>query len=145
MPVDVQMRIVHKIKLPKIDFRQLFASGRVQRAITGGIIDNVLKQKQADGSPLKRNALSTLDRKRRLGQPLLSLVDRQRRFLNANNWKSDLRKDSLLIQATGELAKLIKYVGQKGYVGYVGISSVVGIVIRKLVKEEIERIMKSAK
>lgn len=145
MVAKVKMVRVKGLKLPRVDFRDLFRSGDVQRAITAGIIDNVLKQKQADGSRLKRNAPSTLDRKRRQARPLLSLVDKKRRFVNASNWKTTTRKNVLRIRATGHLAQLIKYVGEMGYTGYIGVSATVLRVIKKIIKDDIKRILKKAK
>lgn len=51
------------------------------KVIAASILDNVQKQKQADGSALRSNRPSTIERKIRLGQRPMSLVDQGHRLV----------------------------------------------------------------
>ena len=81
---------------------------RVSKVAERSIISNIVNRKQADGSPIKRNAQSTLDRKRRLQRGSRSLVDDpiSHRFIQKGKDRTD-RSPSLkpaLQQATRVLS-----------------------------------------
>ena len=119
-------------------------------AIVGeGIVDNIERQQQADGRALKRNARSTMERKRRLGRALLSLIDKQRRFVKkrGRSWKVlGFTKTSVEVgPATQELSRLSKFVQKKGYTGWLGSSARTQKKQLKIIRAELKRIFDRAR
>ena len=114
-----------------------------------GVVDNILQQRQANGSGIKRNAQSTSDRKALLGRPLKSLIDEpsRHRFIQGNRGSfrfgltgtGTVRK--LRIRpATDELRAISRHVQEKGYVGWFGIhretaAAVLDVVSRWIVEK----------
>lgn len=59
--------------------------GKAGKVIRASILDNIKQQRQADGSPLKSNSPRTIERKIRLGQRPLSLVDQGHRLVKGGD------------------------------------------------------------
>lgn len=147
--VDIKIERVVKAEIPSIKFPKPFWSN-VAKIIEGSILDNLRKQQQADGSALKKNARTTLLRKQALGRRLLSLVDKEHRFVkgNAASWKP-LKflggKGVEVGPATGELKRLSIFVQKKGYTGWMGLNKEALSALKALARKEIKRILKKKK
>lgn len=135
------MGIVIKKKYELGDIR--FAPKELEqfcKVIEGSILDNIQKQKQANGQQLKKNARSTQIRKRLAGRRPLSLVDEKHRFVKGNkqSWATEVvngGKSILVRPATGELKSLMLSVQQMGYVGWFGVSERGKLLMRNLLKK----------
>ncbi len=135
---------------------------QVGKAIEDSILQNIDRQKQADGSALQRNAPSTLAVKARWGRGSKSLVDDDHRFVGkgGSSWTILERKTGgrgiVVGPASLELAILSRQLqsgrfgkGMKAgktrrYTGWMGINKKAWAAIRKLVRKEIERLIKKA-
>jgi len=136
----VKVTIVREqaIKLPamKLDKPVLDDIGQ---AINDTIVDNILRQKQADGSNLRRNRPGTQEIKRKLGIPQLSLIFKDRRFIQRDSFEWRYEHDGLLVEPrTSELKDLVESVQEKGYTGWFGISDKGVKKIKSLVQEWIK-------
>ena len=78
--MQVQIRRKRIATLPALNLSEDFWD-KVGKIAVGSIIDNIVSQKQEDGSPLKSNAASTKRRKANEGRPPLSLIDDNRSFV----------------------------------------------------------------
>ena len=133
-----------KAKLPALRI-PMPVMRKVGKVAEGSILDNIKKQRQADGSPLKENAPSTQERKRRLRRPLLSLVDELHRFVQGNrgswHWYPTKKGEQTLVvitPATAELRRLVRYVQDKGYTGWFAVSKKGEAGIRKIFRDWIK-------
>ena len=70
---------------------------KVGKAITTDIRRNIIKQKQADGSPLQVNKESTQKRKRAAGRPLRSLIDVERRLVRAGAFVATVLRNGVSV------------------------------------------------
>lgn len=128
-----QLPLIRSIPRPVLD--------EIGQVAAGAIIDNVLQQRQADGTRLKTNAPSTRERKRREGKPLLSLVDELHRFIQkgVGSWGIvrylPAGRGIVVGAMTEELRRLVRYVGAAGYTGFIGLRpkhrAAIGAVIRR--------------
>lgn len=137
--MQVKLRRKKKAEIPTIKL-PMKTKKLVASAVEGGIIDNIISQKQADGSPLKRNQKKTRDRKAKAGRPGLSLVDKMRRFVKGRKQSWDFKtttKGVIIKAATSELRNLMRYVQENGYVGWFGISEKARAAIKAAVRKEI--------
>jgi hypothetical protein len=98
---------------------------KIAKVILGDVLNNIKQQKQADGSPLRRNRPSTTRRKEAEGKPPLSLVDEEHRFVKPANWDCSWNDKNLTI-APGDrggsppLKELNESVQLADYVGWFG-------------------------
>ena len=82
----VQPKVVRerRAELPPLKLERALLE-RMGKVAEGAIIENILRQKQADGRPLQRNKPSTRDRKIKQGRlyhgKVKSLIDEKRRFV----------------------------------------------------------------
>lgn len=125
----------------------------------GNILDNINTQRQGDGSPIKANAPSTLERKRRLGRGTRSLIDEFHRFVRGNKgswrWKATTKGQLAAVEITPTtvargrgsrrraLSDLVRWVQEKGYVGWFALSDdgrdAIRDVFRKWIRREFRR------
>lgn len=77
--------------------------------VADGIRENVLAQKQADGSTLKSNAPSTIESKMKRGLPTLSLVDEGRRLILRSSYLVSGAKNRIEVRLSG-----VKRKGREG-------------------------------
>jgi hypothetical protein len=120
----------------------------IGKAVSGGILDNIRSQRQADGQPLQQNAPSTREAKRKLGLPVLALVFKQHRFVKGNgmSWfgKPDVQGNRVTVRpSSAELANLSRSLQQRGYVGFFGVSdkarAAIRARVRKFIREAIAK------
>lgn len=110
----------------------------------GSIIENILTQRQADGTRIKANAPATRARKRKQGKRLLSLIDEQHRFVRTGRASWTLKRylpqgaGIVIGPATEELRQLVWWVWQAGYRGYIGLSKKGRAAIRALIRKSIQ-------
>lgn len=146
MADEITIRRRIKAKMPGFELDQKLHK-EIAEIAEGSIIENILLQRQANGSSLKVNAHSTRRRKERQGNnPILSLVDKEHRFIKgrSQSWAQSVRgvgsMASLVIYpATGMLRKLNRYVQGKGYTGWFGISKDSSDLIRHAIRKWIRR------
>ncbi len=153
-----------KYKAPnlKLDGETLDEFGRIAVA---SILTNIRDQKQADGSPLKRNAPSTRQHKidLRLPNPDLALVWIGRRLVKGNQTSFEYQVDDQKHQVTvrpsteqvtarhGEIkstaspAALCRYVQRRGYVGWFGINEKARLAMRASLRKFLERQIRKAR
>ena len=124
--------------------------------VEGGILDNITRGKQADGSAIKRNSAATLARKRELGRGSRSLVDdpRKHRFVQGSgqSWKTKFvggmfgktATGIIVVPATRWLKKISAILQSKGYTGWFGVSKKALAAIRKDLRKELKTIVKKA-
>lgn len=110
------------------------------------IPDNILKQRQADGSRIRVNKPATRRRKRLNGRPMLSLIDEKHRFIQGakGSFKHEMRgtkgRHAIVIKpATKELATLSRHVQQMGYTGWFGLSKQTIEAIRELIRQAVKK------
>jgi hypothetical protein len=142
----VELKRVVKAKLPQIKFGAAVWK-QIGEIAEGGILDNIMRQRQADGRPIKENAPSTRERKRKEGKPQLSLIDRKKRFIKGGggSWRFRVLKNGVVIRpAKAELKRISRWVQQKGYVGWFGLSEKHVEVIRAIFRKEIRKQFKGA-
>lgn len=130
---------------------------RVSKIAARSIIQNIKKQKQADGSELKKNKQSTLDRKKRQGRRLLSLVDdpASHRFVQTAFGSYEPKA---LIKSPGQrfyngvrigftrdnALTVARYLQSRGYVGWFAVNQAGMTAIAIEYKKEIARALKRA-
>lgn len=125
---------------------------RVSKVAERSIISNIVNRKQADGSPIKRNAQSTLDRKRRLQRGSRSLVDDpiSHRFIQKGNGsyrpiaftktRSTTGYTGVIVGFSNQDAKDIGLILQRrGYTGWFAVSKKGMEAISKLYMAQIEK------
>lgn len=125
-----------KIRFGNEDFQ------RAGEVVAGDVRRNILKQKQADGSPLKRNAPGTLSRKRKKGLPLLSLIAEGRRLVKQGAFRVTLRKGMAIVRPVH--ADISRWVQKMGYTGWLGPSREGRKAVIQVFREAIERARKEA-
>jgi len=112
------------------------------------IIANVKAGLQANGKPIKRNALSTSKRKRARGQvPPRSLIDRKKRFILRGQYRRRLLGRGKAIRGfqvihkgvTGKGRELLPLVLDAGYVGWFRPSPKEFMRIVKVIRASISR------
>ena len=137
----MKVKVVRKKKavMPtlRLDVKLLETIGKVAE---GSILDNIKRQREADGSPLQRNAPSTRETKRRKGRPLLSLVDQFHRFARGKGrsfaQQIDTHGSRVYIEpATSELRRLSRWVQERGYTGWFGLSAKSGELVRMMIRK----------
>lgn len=115
------------------------------KIVIGGVLDNIAKQKTAEGGPLKVNAPSTRDRKRRQGKPLLSLVDELHRLVRAASWTivRFLPRGSGIVvgAATAQVGALMRHVQEAGYQGWFGVSKAARAALKARLRLELQRLV----
>ncbi len=115
---------------------------KMGKTVEAGILKNIRTQKQATGAPIKRNAQSTIDRKRAKGRRIMSLVDRLHRFVKGGgaSWRTKAtRKGATIEPATSELRNLSRWVQQKGYTGWFDVSKEARAAMRAIMRKAIKR------
>lgn len=145
--MNFTVRRTRKAVLPDLvwDKKVLTEIGEVAAA---GVVDNVLKQKQEDGSRIKVNKPSTRRRKLLEGKQLLSLIDEDHRFIKGGRGSFQHRhrgvgplRTVVISPATAELREISKHVQRMGYTGWFGISKetadALRLIVRKFIKEKI--------
>ena len=132
-------------------------TSEIGRIAEGNILDNIRTQRQASGAALKTNAPSTLERKRRLGRPQLSLIDRLKRFIQGNrkSWRyrtvrANVEQPFIEIRpATAELRRLVRFVQEKGYTGWFALSDrgrgAIAELIGKWIRKELQKASRKKK
>lgn len=132
--MKLRLRRTKKAKLPTLELPEHLLS-KLGKIIEGNIIDNIAKQRQASGVPLKRNRPATVRQKIRegatVGGKVLSLVALLKRFVRplGLSWKHSFGRRGkrgasfiLVEPATHELKNLVIGVQRKGYRGWFGLS-----------------------
>jgi len=138
--------VIEKADLPSfVDGLSKKLWEEVGQAAAGSILENILTQRQGDGSPLKSNEPSTLERKRKQGRGQRSLVDRLHRFVQGSgaSWKIKLQSKGRGVTvetATAELGNLVKWVKGMGYVGWDDLNDKGKRAIRGSLRKEIRRV-----
>lgn len=150
MKVEISRKKI--AKLPSIMLgKETFE--RIGEAVSAGIVMNVRTSQQADGSSIKENAPSTIERKRKLRRlnpytgAVSPLIDRLRRFIgvDATSWRWWPSEDRVRVEpASSELRALNRIVQERGYTGWFGIPNKVRDVIRRIVRARIEWLIKQA-
>lgn len=115
--------------------------------VVASIGRNVQGQVQSDGNPLKRNAPSTREAKRRRGGRQRALVDRVLRFIRKSYWSVKVSKKGATIQprARDDFRAIAGYVQEKGYTGWFGLDKAGVRNLRKALREEVETALKKAR
>ncbi len=129
----------------------------IGKLIVVGIQTNINNQQQADGSPIKSNAPSTLARKRKEGKEPKSLIDQFKRFVKrtTSSWFVSPSTESVTVYPSdytggdpsgATLRSLVRSVQARGYVGWFGISkralSGIRLVVRNRIKAFFDDIRK---
>jgi hypothetical protein len=143
----VKLIRVEKLKIPKLEGLDKLFWTDVEAVGIKSITDNILQQKQADGSQLKRNQPSTLERKRAAGRGGRSLIDRLHRFIRGGrgSWVGKRTRRGMSIgPATGELKKLSREVQKRGYVGWLGFNKEAVTGVRAALRAAVRRIFRKA-
>lgn len=117
--------------------------------VADGIRENILAQRQADGSPLKGNAPSTIESKIKRGLPTLSLADEGRRLLLRTSYIVKGARNRIEIRLSGAKRKgregstakaeapsmLAQYTQEAGYRGWFGASQETLAAVREYLRE----------
>lgn len=111
-------------------------------AVKSIVRENVVGQRQADGSSLKRNANSTVRQKRRKGRPPLSLIDSRERFAKISSWVINLIRNGVVIHPKD--LRVSEYVQRMGYTGWMRPGRKGREAIRKVFVEAIDKARKKA-
>lgn len=111
-------------------------------AVKSMVKENIVGQKQADGSSLKRNANSTVRQKRRKGRPPLSLIDSRERFAKISSWVITLIRNGMVIHPKD--LEVSEYVQLKGYTGWMRPGRKGRKAIREVFVEAIDKARKKA-
>jgi hypothetical protein len=130
-----------KAKLTKYVFDKATFEEVGQKA-AAGIVMNIKSGRQADGSPIKKNAPSTIRRKNKENWKhegnIRSLIMKEERFIQPGmgSWRWFAYKDRVNLEpATRWLKDMSKRLQLRGYVGWLGLSKktrrVVQLVFRK--------------
>lgn len=142
----IKLKIVRaqKAVFPGLELPQAVLED-VAKVAEASILDNIRRQKQADGSALESNRQSTMEAKRRKGRPVMSLVDALHRFVRGSSisWASTIyrRRATVIIEpATGELRNLVRWVqeggdGRNRYTGWFGINKEARAAIRERLRQ----------
>ena len=121
---------------------------KIAKVILGDVLNNIKQQKQADGTPLKRNRPGTTSRKQAEGKPPLSLVDEEHRFVKPGNWIASWGDKTLTVEpgAVGgppTLKELVEDVQIRGYTGWFGVTreavAAVQILLKSFIRSAIRR------
>ncbi len=132
---------------------------KVGKAITTDIRRNIIKQKQADGSPLQVNKESTQKRKRAAGRPLRSLIDVERRLVRAGAFVATVLRNG--VSVVPEATDISRWVQEGGdvsagrsggtimgdrnkYTGWFGVSARGVAAIEALIAKEMRRLIAKA-
>lgn len=115
--------------------------------VIGGILANIAGQRTADGGRIKVNAPSTRERKRRHGQPLLSLVDLHHRLVRSGDASWTVQR--FLPNGTGivigpaddMVADISRWVQEAGYTGWIGISAKARAAIKARLRQELKALV----
>lgn len=146
----VKIRVVRELafKAPELRLDQ-HDKDRVARVVLGDVLNNIKQQKQADGSPLKRNNLGTLRRKQAEGKEPWSLVDEEHRFVRPANWLMGWTGEKTLTVEPGMLGgdppldELVEKVQRAGYTGWFAMSAAgfeaVQVLLKQFIKNAIRR------
>lgn len=145
----------------KVDEECLDEFGRI---CVSSVLGNIKDQRQEDGSPLKRNAPSTLEEKRALGLPLLSLVWIGHRLVKGGSksfeYKTNVNKQLVTIvpstvqvtahhpkvgKSTASPAELTEWVQRKGYVGWFGVNDKGREALRFALRKFLQRTINKAR
>jgi len=150
--IDFKIKIDKPPKFPALNLgKETFEE--VGEIASASIVLNVKSGKQADGSDIKKNAPSTILRKR-LRKALFvkggkgsvrSLIDTKGRFIQSKggSWRWFAHENRAVVEpATAELRKLSRYVQERGYVGWFDVSKKGWTLIRKVIRERLTEIVK---
>jgi len=148
---ELNIRRLSRAQIPSLSGFSPEFWEKVGDVVSGSILDNIIRQQQADGTPIKENAPSTKAAKQKQGRGVRSLIHLKDRFVQGakGSWKIlqfiPNGRGILVGPATAELRKLVRWVHQLGYVGWLGVN-VEGIAaIRTLLREEIRMLFRAAK
>jgi hypothetical protein len=139
------------ITLPEIRGMPKAYWDEVASIVAIGIVDNIVKQKQANGSKLKPNPDGYKEKKRAMGRGTRSLVDEKHRFVQGGDgsWKVTqwhaANTGITIGPATTELEGLVRYNWDRGYKGYIGVSRETKLAILALTQEWFIRMCKTGK
>lgn len=127
---------------------------KIGKALRNGILQNIAKQVQADGSPIKKNSRGYRDYKSRSGLTwrgqVLSLVSSEHRFTRPELWPFSWSGGRITIEPSGaeDTAKISIEVQRKGYVGWFApradVIEAVKQLVRDWIRKAIERAARSA-
>ena len=146
----VKVRVIRERKFVAPELR-LGDSDRakIAKVILGDVLNNIKQQKQADGSPIKRNRTSTSARKQAEGKPPLSLVDEEHRFVKPGNWIAGWTGDKTLTIEPGmvggppTLRDLVTSVQMSGYTGWFAVTieavGAVQVLLKNFIRSAIRR------
>lgn len=128
--------------LPPLSFKRRFWT-TVAKAMAADQVDRVERQETPGGGRIKRNAQSTLDRKRKQGKPQLSLVDERQSYIQDRFGSYEpvyLPRDSgvKIRIRSAKMRKVAEYLIAKGY-DWIGISQALDGAIRALFRADIRR------
>jgi len=155
----VAPKIVSELKaeLPQLKFDDGLLE-RMGQAGEGAVLENIVRQKQADESPLESNAPSTRDRKIKKGNlwrgRVMSLIDEKKRFIQGKGVSFRHRKadgNAVLIEPTEynagkepSVKQLTEWLQQPGknerraYTGWFGLNKQARAAIRRMLRDWID-------
>jgi hypothetical protein len=145
--VKVEAKVRKKAQIPKLVLPKTFWE-QVAVVVSGSILDNIVKQRQADGQPLKKNAPTTLLRKLAHGRGSRSLVDKEHRFVQGSgmSWRATYfyanNAGVRIGPATTQLRDLVRFLAEKGYSGYIGVSQSCRSALKALLKQQLKEMQK---
>ncbi len=125
---------------------------RIAKLVLGDILNNIKTQRQADGSPLKRNTAGTARRKAEkrtlVGGVAMSLVDEEHRFVKRGNWIAGWVGEKTLAIEPGSLGgspslrELAQHVQEMGYTGWFAVSADGLRAVQQLLKDFIKKALR---
>lgn len=141
-----------RARIPAIRF-DLELMKRIGQHVEGAILENIMRQRQADGSRIRRNAKVTAKIKRRHGWlwrgRVMSLIAKKHRFVKGKGqswrWRSINRNTEVIIEPVfGELMKLNVWVQEKGFTGWFGLSKKQKAGLRRVLRDWVRDAMRAA-
>ena len=126
----------------KVSQQFLQAAGRI---VVDDVIAGIKAQRQLDNAPLKPNAKSTKEAKRRAGMPPLSLIAEGQHLINRATYAIRTTARTMQVRLTGKWDRIAGYLFKLGYRGWMGLGPRAGGKIMKLYKEEMLRLLTGKK
>lgn len=142
----MQLRVKVRAALTRPMLGQAFWEN-VARVVKGDILQRIDTQQQPQGGRIKRNAPSTLARKRKQGKPPLSLVDQHKRLVSSDSYEHEILPGGkgVRIRPRGaERMALARSLVARGY-KWIGLSKKGQRALRALFLDEVKRLIKLSK
>lgn len=156
MPVNLSVQ-VDQLDLSKVQIRiPLRIYEQAGELVAAGIVQNILKQKQADGTRIKRNSRSTRKSKLERGLSGMSLIDEGRRLVRGGEGSFRVEALGQSVVVVPNRTKLPPFQGQgawqsprdlsewvqrKGYTGWFGVSGATRKALKLFLTQEVRKII----